>query len=47
MDDEMELVFLDRKPSPSLTRRTSGTEAHDVKDAVMVTTNVTITREVL
>ena len=47
MDDEMELVFLDRKSSLSLTGRTGGTEAQDVKDAVMVTTNVTIMRGVL
>jgi hypothetical protein len=47
MDDEMELVFLDRKPSPSPTGRTSGTETQDAKDAVMVTRDVATTREVL
>jgi hypothetical protein len=46
MDDEVELVFLDRKPSPALTGTTSGTGKEDAKDAVMVTTNLTITRDV-
>jgi hypothetical protein len=47
MDDEVELVFLDRKPSPAFTGTTSGTGKEDAKDAVMVTTNVTITRDVV
>jgi hypothetical protein len=49
MDDEIWLVFLDRKPSPSPspTGRTSGTETQDAKDAVMVTRDVATTREVL
>jgi hypothetical protein len=45
MDDEAELTFLDRKPSPSPTGTTTGTETQDAKDSVMVTTDVTITRE--
>ncbi|ORY12946.1 hypothetical protein BCR34DRAFT_281500 [Clohesyomyces aquaticus] len=48
LDDETELVFLDRKPSPSPTAtssrsaRTRGMQ--DAKDDVMVTTNITVTR---
>ncbi|KAL5371583.1 hypothetical protein DPSP01_014163 [Paraphaeosphaeria sporulosa] len=47
MDDEVELVFLHRKSSPSPFRTTSGSGPEDAKDAVMVTTHVTITRDVL
>ena len=47
MDDEIELVFLGRKPSPSPTGTRGGTETQDSKDAVTVTTNVTVTREVI
>ena len=43
-DDEMELTFLDRKVSPTPTSTTGG---QDGKDAVTVTTNVTVTRDVL
>ena len=47
MDDEVELVFLDRKPSSSPNGTTSGTETQDVKNVVIVTTDVKVTREVL
>ena len=47
MDDEVELVFLDRKPSPSPNATTSGTETQDVRNVVIVTTDVKVTREVL
>jgi hypothetical protein len=42
-DDELELTFLDRKPSPS----SMGTDAKDQQDGVMVTKNVTVTHHVL
>jgi hypothetical protein len=45
MEDEVELVFLDQKPSLSPTVTTGGTETPNIDDAVMVTTGVTITRE--
>jgi len=47
MDEEMELTFLDRKPSPSPTATTAETGAgtQDAKDSVMVRTDVTVTRE--
>jgi hypothetical protein len=47
MEDEIELVSLDRKSSPSPTRTTTGNGAQDARDAVMVTNHVTITRDVL
>lgn len=47
MEDEVELVFLDRKSSPSPSRTPVESGAPDAKDAVVVTTNVTITRDVL
>ncbi|KAF1830240.1 hypothetical protein BDW02DRAFT_650792 [Decorospora gaudefroyi] len=44
-EDEMELTFLDRKASPTPTGTTG---EHEVgKDGVVVTTNVTVTRDVL
>jgi hypothetical protein len=47
MDEEMELTFLDRRPSPSPTTTTAETGAgtHDAKDFVMVRTDVTVIRE--
>jgi len=47
MDDEMELVFLDRKASPSLTGSTTDTRVRDGRDAAMHTTDVVVTRNVL
>ena len=47
MDDEVELVLQDRKPSPSPTRMPSGSGEQETKDAVVVTTDVIITREVI
>lgn len=54
MDDELELVdFLDRKPSPSPSGTTTpavlgdGTGKKNAKDAVMITTDVTVTREII
>jgi hypothetical protein len=47
MDEEMELTFLERKPSPSPTTTTAetGIGPHDAKDSVMVRTDVTVVRE--
>jgi hypothetical protein len=45
MDDEMELTFVARKPSPSPTGTTTGTETRDAKGTIVETTSVTITRE--
>lgn len=45
MEEEMELTFLDRKPSSSPTTTTAGTGTRDAKDFVMVRTDVTVTRE--
>jgi hypothetical protein len=45
-EDEVELVFLDQKPSLSPTVTAGGTETSNIDNAVMVTTGVTITREV-
>jgi hypothetical protein len=47
MDEEMELTFLERKPSPTPTTTTAetGTGPHDGKDSVMVRTDVTVVRE--
>ncbi|CAE7175526.1 hypothetical protein PTNB73_02838 [Pyrenophora teres f. teres] len=47
MDDEMELTFLDRRPSPALTTATDDTRGPDGKHVVMVTTDVTITRSIV
>jgi hypothetical protein len=41
-DDEMELTFLDREPSITPTNDSRGQEG---KGGVVVTTNVTVTRE--
>jgi hypothetical protein len=48
-DDEVELVHreLSRKSSLSPTRTTSGTEAQDAKDVVIITTDIAVTREVI
>jgi hypothetical protein len=47
-DDEMELVLREsRKSSLSPTRTTTATGVHDSKDAVRVTTDVTVTRDML
>ncbi|KAF2877700.1 hypothetical protein BDV95DRAFT_155473 [Massariosphaeria phaeospora] len=46
-EDEMELTFLDRKPSLSPTGTTTGTGTQDAKDGVIVTTDVTVTRDVI
>ncbi|KAG9191744.1 hypothetical protein G6011_10478 [Alternaria panax] len=45
-DDEMELTFLDRKASPAPTGATDETRVQDGKDAVIVTTDFTVTRDV-
>ncbi|CAG5137584.1 uncharacterized protein ALTATR162_LOCUS159 [Alternaria atra] len=45
--EEMELTFLDRRASPTPTGTTDETRTQDGKDNVMVTTNVTVTRDVL
>ena len=45
LDDEIELVPLDRKPSPSPTRTTSGTGEGNCRNEVIVTTNVIVTSE--
>jgi hypothetical protein len=47
MDEEMELTYLDRRPSPSPTITTveTGAGTQDAKDSVMVRTDVTVTRE--
>ena len=49
MDEEMELTFLDRKPSPSptITAAETGAGTQDTKDSVMVRTDVTVAREVV
>ncbi len=46
-EEEMELTFLDRKASLTPTRTTDETKTQDGKDNVIVTTNVTVTRDVL
>jgi hypothetical protein len=47
-DEEMELTFLDRKPSPTPTGTTDETgAAQSGKDSVIVTTNFTVTRDAL
>ena len=46
-DEEMELTFPDRKASPTPTGTTDETRTQDGKDNVIVTTNVTVTRDVL
>jgi len=46
-DDEMELTFLDRKASPAPTGATDETRVQDGKDGVIVTTDFTVTRDVL
>jgi hypothetical protein len=47
-DDEIELVLQSsRKSSTSLTRTTGASGAHDDKEGVRVTTNVTVVRDVL
>jgi hypothetical protein len=43
LDDEVELVFLDRKGSPIST----GTGAKDAQDGVMITTDVRVTHDIL
>jgi hypothetical protein len=45
MEDEMELVGLDRKSSRSPTGTPTGSAAQDAKDGVMVTTHVAISRD--
>ncbi|KAF2657343.1 hypothetical protein K491DRAFT_595229, partial [Lophiostoma macrostomum CBS 122681] len=45
MDDEVELVFLDRKGSPLSTGTRTG--AKDAQDGVTVTTDVKVTRDML
>jgi hypothetical protein len=45
MDDEVELTFLDRKVSPTPTGTTDETRVQDGKDAVIVTTDFTVTRD--
>ncbi|KAI1686706.1 hypothetical protein KJE20_04671 [Pyrenophora tritici-repentis] len=47
MDDEMELTFLDRRPSPALTAATDDTRGREGKDVVMVKTEVTVTRSIV
>ena len=47
MDDEVELVLQDRKPSPSPTRMPSGSGGQETKDAMIVSTDVIITRGVI
>jgi hypothetical protein len=46
-EEEMELTFLDRKASLTPTGTTDETKTQDGKDNVIVTTNVTVTRDVL
>lgn len=46
-EDEMELTFQDRKGSPTPTGTTDEGRAQDGKDNVMVTTNWTVTRDML
>jgi hypothetical protein len=46
-DEEMELTFLDRKASPTPTGTTDEGTVQSGKDNVMVTTNFTVTRDLL
>jgi hypothetical protein len=46
-EEEMELTLLDRKASLTPTGTTDETKTQDGKDNVIVTTNVTVTRDVL
>ena len=46
-DDEVELTFQDRKGSPTPTGITDEGRTQDGKDNVIVTTNVTVTRDML
>jgi hypothetical protein len=46
-DEEMELTFLDRKPSPTPTGTTDETGVQSGKDNVIVTTDFTVTRDVV
>ena len=47
MDDEMELTFLDRKPSPAPSAATDETRGRDKRGQVLVRTEVTVTRDIL
>ncbi|KAF2131274.1 hypothetical protein P153DRAFT_383387 [Dothidotthia symphoricarpi CBS 119687] len=44
VDDEMELVYLERKASPSSTGTIAEIATEEGKDSVMVTTDITVTR---
>ena len=45
-DDEVELVFLDRKSSPTTPAGTiNETNSQEHKEGVVVTTNITVTRD--
>lgn len=47
-DDEIELVLQNSRKSSTSPSHTTGTsDAHDVKEGVRVTTNVTVVRDVL
>jgi hypothetical protein len=46
-EEEMELTFLNRKASLTPTGTTDETKTQDGKDNVIVTTNVTVTMDVL
>jgi hypothetical protein len=46
-EEEIELTFLGRKNSPTPTGATDETRNQDGKDNVIVTTNVTVTRDVI
>ena len=46
-EDELELTFQDRKGSPTPTGTTDEGRTQDGKDNVIVTTNFTVTRDIL
>lgn len=46
-EDELELTFQDRKGSPTPTGNTDEGRTQDGKDNVIVTTNFTVTRDML